>query len=76
MARRVKRLAAECCDGKMVAALEGGYDLEAIAESGRAVIEEFGRDGDEPIRADENGDRVMPMIERISQNAGRFWNLG
>jgi acetoin utilization deacetylase AcuC-like enzyme len=76
MARRVKRLAAECCDGKMVAALEGGYDLDAIAESGRAVIEEFGREADEIIRPDEDGDRVMPMIERASQNVGRFWNLG
>ncbi|HSU92021.1 MAG TPA: histone deacetylase [Sporolactobacillaceae bacterium] len=76
MARRVNRLAAECCDNKVVAALEGGYDLEAIAESGRAVIEEFGRDGDEPIRADQDGDRVMAMVERVSQNVGRFWNLG
>jgi acetoin utilization deacetylase AcuC-like enzyme len=75
MARHVQRLAAECCDGKVVAALEGGYDLEAIAGSGRAVIEEFGRDGDEPIRPDQDGDRAMPMIERVSQNVGRFWNL-
>src|SRR5260370_30240898 len=49
MARRVKRLAAECCDGKMVAALEGGYDLEAIAESGRAGVDEFGCGPHEPI---------------------------
>jgi acetoin utilization deacetylase AcuC-like enzyme len=76
MARRVKRLAAECCDSRMVAALEGGYDLEAIAESGRAVIDEFGRDADEPICADGDGDRVMPMIERAAQNVGRYWNLG
>ncbi len=76
MARRVKRLAAECCDGKMVAALEGGYDLEAITESGRSVIDEFGRDADEPIHSDGGGDRVMPMIERAAQNVGRFWNLG
>lgn len=75
MARRVNRLAAECCEGKMVAALEGGYDLEAIADSGRMVIEEFGRD-DQPIRSDQDGDRVMPMVERVSQNVGRFWNLG
>jgi len=72
----VKRLAAECCEGKMVAALEGGYDLEAIAESGREVIDELGRDADEPIRPDAGGDRVMPMIERAAQNVGRFWNLG
>ncbi len=76
MARRVKQLAATCCGGKMVAALEGGYDLEAIAESGRAVIEEFGRDADEPTDNEGGGDRVMPMIERASQNVGRFWKLG
>ncbi len=75
MARRVKLLAAEWCGGKLVAALEGGYDLEAIAESGRAVIDEFGRDADEPISPDKGGDRIMPMIERASQNVGRFWNL-
>jgi len=74
MARRVNRLAAECCGGKVVAALEGGYDLEAIAQSGRVVIEEFGR-SDEPIHPDQDGDRIMPMIERVSQNVGRFWNL-
>jgi acetoin utilization deacetylase AcuC-like enzyme len=76
MARRVKRLAAECCEGKIVAALEGGYDLAALAESGRAVIEEFGREPDEPIHDSRDGDRIMPMIERASHNVGRFWNLG
>jgi len=76
MARRVKRLAAECCGGKIVAALEGGYDLEAIAESGRAVIDEFGRDADEPILPGDGGDRAMPMIEQAAQNVGRYWNLG
>jgi acetoin utilization deacetylase AcuC-like enzyme len=76
MARRVKLLAAELCGGRMVAALEGGYDLSALAESGRAVIDELGRDADEPIHSDGNGDRAMPTIERVSQNVGRFWNLG
>ena len=75
MTRRVKRLAAECCNSRVVAVLEGGYDLSAIAESGRAVIDELGREADEPIVSVDGGDRVMPMIERASQNVGRFWNL-
>ncbi len=75
MARRVKLLAAECAGGKMVAALEGGYDLQALANSARAVIEEFGRDADEPIRRGKGGDAVMPIVERIAQNLGRFWEL-
>ena len=50
MMRRIKRLAAECCDGKIVAALEGGYNLEAMANSGAAVIDEMGREADEHRR--------------------------
>ncbi|HVN63542.1 MAG TPA: histone deacetylase [Candidatus Binataceae bacterium] len=76
MARRVKRLAAECCEGKFAAALEGGYDLEALANSSREVIEEFGREADEPIAPDLGGDRAMALIERAAHNAGKFWNLG
>jgi len=75
MARRVKKLAAECCQGKMVAALEGGYDLEALVNSGRAVLEELGRYADEPVQPARNGAAVTPIIERAARNIGRFWNL-
>jgi acetoin utilization deacetylase AcuC-like enzyme len=75
MARRVKKLAAECCRGRMVAALEGGYDLEALVNSGRAVLEELGHYPDEPIYPARNGAAVMPIIERAARNVGRFWNL-
>jgi acetoin utilization deacetylase AcuC-like enzyme len=75
MARRVKKLAAECCGGKMVAALEGGYDLEALVNSGRAVLEELGRYADEPVYPALNGAAVVPIIERAARNVGRFWNL-
>jgi acetoin utilization deacetylase AcuC-like enzyme len=75
MARRVKRLAAEFAGGRMVAALEGGYDLEGLANSCRAVLEEFGREADEPIQRAQGGDRVMPIVERAAQNVGRFWGM-
>lgn len=75
MARRVKKLAAECCDGKMAAVLEGGYDIEALANSGRVVLEELGRYADEPIHSAHHGSAVMPIVERAAQNAGRFWDL-
>ncbi|HVA80679.1 MAG TPA: histone deacetylase [Candidatus Binataceae bacterium] len=76
MTRRVKELAAECCGGRMIAALEGGYDLEAIVNSGRAVIEELGRESGEPIARARGGERVMPIIERAAHGVGAFWNLG
>jgi acetoin utilization deacetylase AcuC-like enzyme len=75
MARRTKRLAAECCDGKLVAVLEGGYDLEALAGSGKAVIEELGRNPDEPLVRSPQPSRAMPLIERELEELSRFWRF-
>ena len=75
MCRRVKELAAECCAGKMVAALEGGYDIESLVNSSRAVIEELGREAGEPIPAAKGGERAIPIIERIAGNVGRYWGM-
>ncbi len=76
MTRRVRKLAAECCEGRVVAALEGGYDLEALANSGKAVLEEFGRDAGEPLAQPTGGERVIPLIDSIRNGVGQFWNLG
>ncbi len=75
MMRRIKRLAAECCEGKIVAALEGGYNLEALATSGKAVIDEMGREADEHSPAVSGGERVLPVIERARKGVGQYWNL-
>ena len=76
MTRRVKRLAAELCGGRFAAALEGGYDIEGLTRSGRAVLEELGRNADEPISVEEGGERADRMLERARHNIGKFWNLG
>jgi acetoin utilization deacetylase AcuC-like enzyme len=75
MARRVKRLAAECCGGRMVAALEGGYDLNALVDSGRMVIEELGREADEDDTSVDDGARVVPIIERSHYFLSRYWKF-
>jgi len=75
MARRTKRLAAECCGGKLAAALEGGYDLEALAGSGKAVIEEFGRDPDEPLVRAPEPSRAMPLIQQALAELSPFWRF-
>jgi acetoin utilization deacetylase AcuC-like enzyme len=75
LARRVKRMAAEHCGGRMVAALEGGYDLHALADSGRSVIEELGREADESIAPAADGDRVIPIIERSHYFLSRYWKF-
>ncbi len=76
MTRRVKRLAAEVCGGRIVAALEGGYDLEGLTRSASAVIEELGRDSDEEIAAASGGERAGELVARVAQGVGRFWDLG
>ena len=75
MTRRMKRLAAECCDGKMVAVLEGGYDLKALADSGRAVIDEMGREAGEPIAPATDGERIVPIIERARYFQRPYWKM-
>jgi acetoin utilization deacetylase AcuC-like enzyme len=75
LAQRVKRLAAECCGGRMAAALEGGYDLQALADSGRSVLEEMGREVDEPLALADDGARVMPIVERSHYFLARYWKF-
>jgi len=76
MTRRLQRLSDECCEGKMVAALEGGYDLRALAECGRTVVDELGRDGDEQVTPARNGARVVPIIQRAGYFLKDYWKLG
>src|SRR5260370_20600257 len=76
MTRRMKRLAVECCDGKMVAVLEGGYDLKALADSGGAVIDEMGREAGEPIPPATDGGRIVPIIERARYFQRPYWQSG
>ena len=75
MTRRLKRLAAECCAGRMAMILEGGYDLCALAESGRAVLEELGRAADEPIAAPADGGRAIPIIQRARYFHEPLWRF-
>jgi acetoin utilization deacetylase AcuC-like enzyme len=75
LARRVKRLAAECCEGRMVAALEGGYDLRALTDSGRMVIDEMGREADEPDPPVGDGDRMVPIVERSQYFLAPYWKF-
>ncbi|WP_103335249.1 histone deacetylase family protein [Pseudotabrizicola formosa] len=43
LTRAICDLAEECCAGRVVSALEGGYDLAALAESVAAHVTELGR---------------------------------
>jgi acetoin utilization deacetylase AcuC-like enzyme len=40
----LRAIAEECCGGRIVAVTEGGYDLRALTDSLRAVVQVFGSD--------------------------------
>jgi acetoin utilization deacetylase AcuC-like enzyme len=50
LARGVLRIAGDCCDGRVVAVLEGGYDLTALRACVDAVLAEM---SGEPPREEE-----------------------
>jgi acetoin utilization deacetylase AcuC-like enzyme len=45
LTRAICDVADECCAGRVVSSLEGGYDLDALATSVAAHVEELGRQG-------------------------------
>lgn len=75
MTRRLMRLADECCGGKIVAALEGGYDLRALADCGRSVIDELGKDADEHVIEAKDGGRAVPIIQRTAPFLKDHWKI-
>ena len=74
---RIAAVADRCCDGKLVAAVEGGYDLEALAATLRGVIEVLER----PIALDDlpapAGDsrRGEAAIRAARAHLGQFWTV-
>ncbi|HKV55747.1 MAG TPA: histone deacetylase [Candidatus Binataceae bacterium] len=75
MTRRMSRLADECCGGRMAVALEGGYDVKSLADCGRAVIDELGRDADEPLGRARNGGRAEPILQRANHFLKDYWSF-
>jgi acetoin utilization deacetylase AcuC-like enzyme len=79
-ARVTARLAAvsrDCCEGRLVAVVEGGYDLEALASSLRGVIDVLDRpcglDDLPPARGDTR--RAETAIDAVRAHLGRVWTI-
>lgn len=75
MTRRLMGLADECCEGRLVAALEGGYDLRALADCGRTVLDQLGQDADEPAIEARDGGRAAPIIQRAGYFLKDYWKI-
>jgi acetoin utilization deacetylase AcuC-like enzyme len=74
---RIAAVADRCCNGRLVAAVEGGYDLEALAASLRGVIDVL----DRPMALDDlpvpTGDsrRGEAAIRAARVHLGQFWTI-
>jgi acetoin utilization deacetylase AcuC-like enzyme len=67
----VKEIANACCQGRLAASLEGGYNLQAQAEAVVAEIRAFGGRAAQ-IRGTDSG--VDRRIEEVKKIQSRYWS--
>ncbi len=78
LARIILEFAQKTCQGKVVFVLEGGYHLEGLRDSVRAVLKtlrgEILADGrDKSIRKRADKDMIAPVIKRVKEIQRPFW---
>jgi acetoin utilization deacetylase AcuC-like enzyme len=80
MTMELRRVAEECCGGRLVAVTEGGYDLHAFAESLLAVVSVLGGAQSHAAAWPEPLPSVRPARGQDTVSAARkilgpFWKL-
>jgi acetoin utilization deacetylase AcuC-like enzyme len=66
----------QCCAGKVVLTLEGGYDLEALKDSVKAVLRELSglqTTDIDAITAGVDAKMLAYLMWRIRRSHGRYW---
>jgi acetoin utilization deacetylase AcuC-like enzyme len=66
----VKDVARKCCQGRVAASLEGGYNLDASAEAIVSEIRAFGGDAPE-IKGDDSS--VARRIDEVKKIQSKYW---
>ncbi len=74
LTRALMEIANECCGGKVVITLEGGYDLEGLRDSVKMVLKALREELGEVIEKAEQCNQVTQrIIERVSEVQKRYW---
>ncbi len=76
MTRCLLDIAGSCCRGKLVMALEGGYDLEGLRESVREVLKEMAglRTTDlQAVAAAADRGKVAHLLWRVRRTHRAYW---
>jgi acetoin utilization deacetylase AcuC-like enzyme len=74
----IAAVADECCDGRIVAVTEGGYDLKGLADSLRANVAALdGQPGPAEAGRQEEGDasRGEATIKAVTPHLAKYWTL-
>ena len=77
LTRILVEMAEETCGGKVLVALEGGYNLEGLRDGGKAVLQELS--GKSPIDLDlahlevQSKSRVDALLRRVQEAHGDRW---
>ena len=79
----IASVANDCCDGRVVAITEGGYDLKGLADSLRAAVHALEADAAEPSGASDVGRPVTgrhaprgeATIKAVTPHLSKYWQL-
>ena len=71
----IAAVADECCDGRVVALVEGGYDLKALADCARAVGQTLGGDGPEVPPPTGDASRGDAGTAAVLPGLREYWKL-
>jgi acetoin utilization deacetylase AcuC-like enzyme len=75
MAARIRKIA-ECCDGRIVLALEGGYDFAALKESVGCVLQALALETapipENPVEASRY---LLKVLDRVVAANHFRWNF-
>ncbi len=80
LTRVLMNIADSCCQGRSVAVLEGGYNVEGLTKSAKAVLEEMLDEihcSEEQLAdAERNADdEINIIIKRVAKTIAPYWKL-
>ena len=78
LTRTFMEIARSNCDGKLVLTLEGGYNLQGLRDSVKAVLKELRGESaikDRDWSSEENQKILTPVLDKVKSIQGRYWKI-
>ncbi len=78
LTRTFMEIARSNCDGKLALTLEGGYNLQGLRDSVKAVLKELRGESaikDRDWSSEENQRILTPVLDKVKSIQGRYWKF-